>query len=638
MIETKDLSFSQKSDPYEPGKPFSHKPIDYNSLEAFNHSSESDFLDISKLAHHNPLGDSVDPDLEPQFSKDTFHANTLSPIPRSLLNLSASPNIFFAGHNGGFSHYNNSSFHHNMNSNHSKESFGLGPFRKLHTSNVMLDDYYANYESNAENSNNNTMKFQDHNGDSSSFQMHFLWGNDPSKTPKSKVHAHEVPDFLPKTMSFAPNFNGFDDNEGDQENGFHYQIGGTPSQKIKQEVVEAKKSVNVKIEAKEAKNIATPPSAQKQEHVSDYQPKSGSALKTPTNKRRIEELKTTCKSTPISKVEMSSDKKGVRNIFDDEDEDDNEDGDAKQRSSRGLRVLSVKVRDIVIEKQNTSYKEVADCLIDEFNMKYRAKKPCEAKDVQNVKRRVYDALNVLIAADILKKDGKAVHCDETLANLGPQRREKLKEEKAELVQRISEIKRRNKGKVDLIQDLVAKYSAIKSLKERNKSRVIVDGSDEMMIENKAFSVGSGIEVKNEAEEAFMTPTKGRKKGAKSNNNTANNTNNKKGKNVKIEEKSEAQSESMETDFATPVRITKDEMIRFPFFGLTYTTEFNQMNLKTNDSKTRLSIESANPLTVYGDIDLVLKMRSNPITKRFFEENIPHDIHKYITKTYKENLV
>lgn len=63
-----------------------------------------------------------------------------------------------------------------------------------------------------------------------------------------------------------------------------------------------------------------------------------------------------------------------------------------------------------------------------------------------------------------------------------------------------------------------------------------------------------------------------------------------------------------------------------------------MNLKTNDSKTKLSIESNNPLTVYGDIDLVLKMRSNPITKKFFEENIPQDVHKYITKTYKEHLV
>lgn len=262
------------------------------------------------MTHQNPLGDSVDPDLDAQYSKDPYNPNLMSPIPRSVMNLSASPNIFFAQHNSGYSHFNPNTFINNMSSNHSKESFGLGPFRKLHTSNVMLDDYYAHYESNAENSNHNTLKFQDHNADSTSFQMHFLWSNDPSKTPKPKGLAAEVPDFLPKTMSFAPTFNGYEDNDGDmQENGFHYQIGGPQSQsqtpKIKQEAVaEAKKSINVKVEAKssvETKTMTSPPSAQKQENISDYQVKSGSAMKTPTNKRRIEELKTTCKSTPVSK-------------------------------------------------------------------------------------------------------------------------------------------------------------------------------------------------------------------------------------------------------------------------------------------------------------------------------------------------
>jgi hypothetical protein len=32
----------------------------------------------------------------------------------------------------------------------------------------------------------------------------------------------------------------------------------------------------------------------------------------------------------------------------------------------------------------------------------------KSKDEQNIKRRVYDALNVLISADILKKNGKYV--------------------------------------------------------------------------------------------------------------------------------------------------------------------------------------------------------------------------------------
>jgi hypothetical protein len=37
------------------------------------------------------------------------------------------------------------------------------------------------------------------------------------------------------------------------------------------------------------------------------------------------------------------------------------------RSSRGLRVLSIKVRDIVIQKTKTSYKEVAEALVEEFH-------------------------------------------------------------------------------------------------------------------------------------------------------------------------------------------------------------------------------------------------------------------------------
>ena len=63
-----------------------------------------------------------------------------------------------------------------------------------------------------------------------------------------------------------------------------------------------------------------------------------------------------------------------------ENEGDGEDDgftDGKHRSSRGLRVLSVKVKDIVAEKQNTSYKEVADTLIKEFNLKFKKQKPGE---------------------------------------------------------------------------------------------------------------------------------------------------------------------------------------------------------------------------------------------------------------------
>lgn len=46
-----------------------------------------------------------------------------------------------------------------------------------------------------------------------------------------------------------------------------------------------------------------------------------------------------------------------------DDEEDKDDPDGKNRSSRGLRVLSLKVKDIVCEKKRTSYKEVAESLI-----------------------------------------------------------------------------------------------------------------------------------------------------------------------------------------------------------------------------------------------------------------------------------
>jgi len=35
-------------------------------------------------------------------------------------------------------------------------------------------------------------------------------------------------------------------------------------------------------------------------------------------------------------------------------------------------------------------------------------------DEKNIKRRVYDALNVLVAAGLLRKDGKKVFCNKNL--------------------------------------------------------------------------------------------------------------------------------------------------------------------------------------------------------------------------------
>jgi len=74
-------------------------------------------------------------------------------------------------------------------------------------------------------------------------------------------------------------------------------------------------------------------------------------------------------------------------------------------------MLSVIVKDIVIEKKVTTYKEVAEIILKDSikydNLNLSSKQEI-AKEEQNIKRRVYDALNVLISAGILIKEDKKV--------------------------------------------------------------------------------------------------------------------------------------------------------------------------------------------------------------------------------------
>ena len=60
-------------------------------------------------------------------------------------------------------------------------------------------------------------------------------------------------------------------------------------------------------------------------------------------------------------------------VFGDDGDNDAEDGDDKGRSTRGLRVLSLKVKEIVTQKKRTSYKEVAESLTHELRQKTNGK-------------------------------------------------------------------------------------------------------------------------------------------------------------------------------------------------------------------------------------------------------------------------
>lgn len=92
------------------------------------------------------------------------------------------------------------------------------------------------------------------------------------------------------------------------------------------------------------------------------------------------------------------------------------DGRKKKRSQRnlsgdkggkGLRHFSIKVCEKVKSKGRTTYNEVADELVAEFENK-ESDHPLQY-DEKNIRRRVYDALNVLMAMDIIAKEKKEIH-------------------------------------------------------------------------------------------------------------------------------------------------------------------------------------------------------------------------------------
>jgi hypothetical protein len=76
------------------------------------------------------------------------------------------------------------------------------------------------------------------------------------------------------------------------------------------------------------------------------------------------------------------------------------------RPNKGLRHFSMKVCEKVESKGTTSYNEVADELVAELKDGGMDDGICY--DEKNIRRRVYDAINVLMALDIIAKEKKAI--------------------------------------------------------------------------------------------------------------------------------------------------------------------------------------------------------------------------------------
>jgi hypothetical protein len=149
--------------------------------------------------------------------------------------------------------------------------------------------------------------------------------------------------------------------------------------------------------------------------------------------------------------------------------------DSKRRKGeksggKGLRHFSMKVCEKVQRKGVTTYNEVADELVSELSdlpgglVDYTGSQQFDQK---NIRRRVYDALNVLMAMNIISKEKKEIRWIGLPTNTA-QECQGLEVEKRKRIERLQQ-------KTQQLQELILQQIAFKNLVERNRRQELENG-------------------------------------------------------------------------------------------------------------------------------------------------------------------
>lgn len=133
-----------------------------------------------------------------------------------------------------------------------------------------------------------------------------------------------------------------------------------------------------------------------------------------------------------------------------------------EKASKGLRHFSMKVCRKVEEKGKTSYNEVADELVKEVMAERSESEPRGKYDEKNIRRRVYDALNVLMAMDIISKEKKEIRWKGLPTNA----HHDLDLLKREGQFREMEVKRKRES----LRELLVQQVCFRNLMEQNRKR------------------------------------------------------------------------------------------------------------------------------------------------------------------------
>mmetsp|Transcript_1053 Transcript_1053/g.1395 ORF Transcript_1053/g.1395 Transcript_1053/m.1395 type:complete len:236 (+) Transcript_1053:3-710(+) len=129
--------------------------------------------------------------------------------------------------------------------------------------------------------------------------------------------------------------------------------------------------------------------------------------------------------------------------------------DEKRKRSTGLRDFASMVCEKVQKLGRTTYNKVSDEIIEEIA------KTNQSYDEKNIRRRIYDVLNVFMALDMIQKDNKNILWQGFPAKMSPQ---KFTDEAAELLKETKVIVKRKREKLDQILGQVQQF---KKLARRN---------------------------------------------------------------------------------------------------------------------------------------------------------------------------
>ncbi|XP_077063795.1 transcription factor Dp-2 isoform X2 [Siphateles boraxobius] len=139
------------------------------------------------------------------------------------------------------------------------------------------------------------------------------------------------------------------------------------------------------------------------------------------------------------------------------------------KNGKGLRHFSMKVCEKVQKKGTTSYNEVADELVSEFtHASSLMPADSQAYDQKNIRRRVYDALNVLMAMNIISKEKKEIRWIGLPTNSAQECRN-LELEKQKRLERIRQ-------KRAQLEELILQQIAFKNLVQRNQANEVTSQS------------------------------------------------------------------------------------------------------------------------------------------------------------------